>query len=43
MVMGGNAHEGGPQKGAVVGSHEKGLASTCAGSEGILGGVGGVT
>ena len=41
MVMGRNAHEGDPRKGAAMGNHEKGLASTRAGSEGILGGVGG--
>jgi hypothetical protein len=43
MGMGRNAHEGGPWKGVAMGNHEKGLASTRAGSEGILGGVGGVT
>jgi hypothetical protein len=43
MVMDRNAHEGGPWKGVAMGSHEKGLASTCVGSEGSLGGGGGVT
>ena len=43
MVMGKNAHEGGPWKGVAMGNRKKELASTCAGLEGILGGVGGVT
>jgi hypothetical protein len=43
MVMGRNVHEGGPQKGTAMGSCKKGLVLMRAGSEGILGGVGGVT